>query len=78
MKFRQRQPKLKITDVPEKVITRHAKILGIDTIDLIDRLVIRGDNILVSLHGLTDDDDDVWSWIWSRGDEEDWDLDELT
>jgi hypothetical protein len=68
--------KLKPTDVPEKVIAWYAKILGIDTVDVIDRLEIRGDNILLSLHGLPDGEDVPWAWIWSRGDEDNFELDE--
>jgi hypothetical protein len=70
-------PRLKLTDVPEKVIAQHAKMLGIDTIDVIDRLVIRGDNILLSLRDLVDGDDVEWAWVWSRGDEEDDELDDM-
>jgi hypothetical protein len=70
-------PRPKLTDVPEKVIAQYAKMLGIDDIEVIDRLVIRGDNILISLRGLVDDGDVEWGWVWSREDEEDFELDEL-
>jgi hypothetical protein len=64
---------LKVTDVPEKVIAQYAKMLSIDAVDVIDRLVIRGDNILLSLHGLADGEEVPWAWIWSRQDEEEYD-----
>ena len=70
--------KLKPTDVPEKVLARCAERHGIDTVEVIDRLVIEGDHIFMSLHGLVDDDEVVSrAWIWSRGDEDNYELDEL-
>jgi hypothetical protein len=71
------KPRLRLTDVPEKVLAWHAKIVGIDTVEAIDRLEIRGDHILMSLRGLVDDDDVQYAWVWSRGDEEDDELDDL-
>jgi hypothetical protein len=53
----------KLTDVPEKVIAFYAKKLGIDAIDVIDRLVVRGDNIFLSLRGLADADGHEWAWV---------------
>jgi len=55
---------LRPTDIPEDVIAKYAEMLGIDAIDVIDRLVFDGDHVLLPLGT-------EWAWVWSPGDEED-------
>jgi hypothetical protein len=72
------KPRLKLTDIPEKVIALYAEILGIDTIEVIDRLVIKGDNVFLPLSE-EEIDPEVpvrAAWVWSREDVEDDELEE--
>jgi hypothetical protein len=67
-----KKPPLRPTDIPEKVLAMNAKIIGISTIELIDGLQFRGDNVFFPVPW----DEVGLAWIWSRGDEEDAEDDE--
>jgi hypothetical protein len=67
--------RLRPTDVPQRVLSWYAEKLGVDACEVVDRLVVRGDDILISMRGFVDGGevcgDNVYTIVWSRDDDND-------
>ena len=69
-----KKPRLRPTDVPEKVIALHAKIFWASApLNSSMAFSFKGDNVFFPVPV----DEVGRAWIWARGDEEDNELDEI-